>query len=121
MTNKKIKLGVASEDEVFQEFIDVWHRAETEIITEPEEHLYFMDAATFFKVLSKGRIALLKALHSHESTSIRKLSQLLKRDYKNVHQDVQLLIKAGLITQDDEKRITVPWDTINTEITLAAA
>ena len=121
MTNKKIKMGVASEEEVFQEFVDMWHKAKTEIINEPEQHLYFMDAATFFKVLSKGRIALLKALHSHGNTSIRKLSQLLKRDYKNVHQDVKLLLKAGLITQDNEKKITVPWDTINTEITLAAA
>jgi len=121
VTNKKIKMGVASEEEVFQEFVDMWHRAESEIINESEEHLYFMDAATFFKVLSKGRIALLKALHSHGSTSIRKLSQLLKRDYKNVHQDVQLLIKVGLIQQDEAKLISVPWDKINAEITLAAA
>lgn len=108
MTNKNrtIKIGVASEEQVTQEFIDMWHRAEAESISEPEVSLYFADAATFSKILSKDRVVLLKALYSNGASSIRNLSKILKRDYKNVYDDVHSLIKAGFITEDDENRIS---------------
>jgi len=118
--NKNIKIGVATEEQINQEFINSWHRAEKGEIGVSEERLYFIDPATFFQVLSKRRIALLKVLHTHGVSSIRELSRLLKRDYKNVYHDVQLLKKAGLIQQNAMKRIYVPWDKINAEIALAA-
>ena len=117
---KNIKIGLVTEEQVNKEFIDAWHRAKGKEIKIPEERLYFLDPATFFRVLSKRRIALLQVLHAHGISSIRELSKLLKRDYKNVYQDVQLLKKADLIHQDKTKRIYVPWDKINAEIALAA-
>ena len=118
--NKNIKIGIATEEQVNKEFVQAWHKAKGEKIEPSEERLYFIDPATFFQVLSKRRIALLKALHTHGVSSIRELSRLLKRDYKNVYQDVQLLKNAGLIYQNSAKRIYVPWDKINAEIALAA-
>ena len=120
MKSRKIKIGLATEEQVNREFIEAWYRAEEEKIETPEENLYFIDPTTFFQVLSKRRIALLKALHSHGVSSIRQLSRILKRDYKNVYQDVQLLKKAGLIHQDNTKRVYVPWDKLKAEIELAA-
>jgi len=122
MTKKtrKIKVGIATEEQVNREFIKAWHKAEKGEIEVPEERLYFLDPKTFFQVLSKRRIALLKVLHAHGISSIRELSRLLHRDYKNVYQDVKLLKKMGLIHQDENKRVFVPWDKINAEISLAA-
>ncbi len=120
MKDKNIKIGLATEEQVNKEFIETWRKAEIEKIDTSEEHLYFIDPSTFFQVLSKRRIALLKALHKHKISSIRELSRILKRDYKNVYQDVQLLKKAGLIHQDSNKKIYVPWDKIKAEIALAA-
>lgn len=120
MKNKNIKIGIASEDQVNKEFVQAWRKAEKRNIDSPEEHLYFIDPLTFFQVLSKQRIALLKVLHRNGSSSIRELSRVLKRDYKNVYQDVQLLKKAGLIHQNHMKRIYVPWDKLKAEIELAA-
>ncbi len=120
MKNRKIKIGLATEEQVNKEFVQAWHKAEEENLERPDERLYFLDTDTFFRVLSKRRIELLKVLHHHGETSIRELSRLLKRDYKNVYQDVQLLIKADLIYQDAMKRITVPWDKLRAEIELAA-
>jgi len=120
MKNNKIKIGLATEEQVNREFIEAWHRAENENIKTSEENLYFMEPTTFFHVLTKQRILLLKILHKQGVTSIRQLSRILKRDYKNVYQDVQLLKKAGLIHQDSMKRIYVPWDTLKAEIELAA-
>ena len=117
---KNIKVGIATEEQVNKEFINAWHRARKGEISVPEERCYFLEPTTFFSVLSKRRIALLQHLHAHGVSSIRNLSRMLKRDYKNVHQDIQLLKKAGLISMDDSQKIFVPWDTINAEIPLAA-
>ena len=120
MTEKNIKIGLSTEKEVNREFIEAWHKAEKGEIQFPQERLYFMEPSNFFQVLSNRRIELLKVLHNHEAFSIRELSRLLNRNYKNVYQDVQLLKKAGLIQQDSTKKIYVPWDKIKAEIPLAA-
>jgi predicted transcriptional regulator len=117
---RNIKIGITTEEQINKEFIKAWHKAEKDEIEVSEERLYFVDPKTFFQVLSKRRIALLKVLHTHGVSSIRELSRLLNRDYKNVYQDVQLLKKMGLIHQDENKKIYVPWDKINAEISLAA-
>ena len=52
--------------------------------------------------------------------SIRALAKTLNRDYKNVHQDVQILEQVGLIFRTSEKSLSVPWGRIMAEISLAA-
>ncbi|MCK5513331.1 MAG: hypothetical protein KAJ00_02430 [Deltaproteobacteria bacterium] len=71
MTNKNrtIKIGIASEEQVNQEFIEMWHRAQTEVISEPTISLYFADAATFSKILSKDRVVLLRQDHKFTMTT----------------------------------------------------
>jgi len=117
---RNIKVGIATEDQVNKEFINIWNKAEKSKIEVAEERLYFVEPKMFFKVLSKRRIELLKILHDRGSLSIRELSRILQRDYKNVYQDVKLLKKIGLIHENENKKIYVPWDRINAEISLAA-
>ena len=52
---------------------------------------------------------------------MRALSVLLKRDYKSVHSDVQVLLNAGLIDRTDEGLIEVTWDSITADFDLLAA
>jgi predicted transcriptional regulator len=47
------------------------------------------------------------------------LAKKLNRDYKNVHQDIALLEKVGLIQRKDGK-VSAPWERIIAEIRLAA-
>ncbi len=89
----------------------------TTIIVPPDDN---WQPLNFFQVLTKRRIALLKALHNHGFSSMRELSQLSKKDYKNVYQDLQFLKKARLIHQDAAKKIYVPQDKIKAKIPLAA-
>jgi predicted transcriptional regulator len=117
---KNIKISLSSEEKINQEFIDAWHRAEKDEIQVAEEHLYFLESETFFRILSNKRIALLKLLHSLGASDIQNLSKILKRSSKNVYHDIILLKQAGLIRQDKNKMLFVPWDKINTEIALAA-
>lgn len=50
---------------------------------------------------------------------INALAKLLKRNYKNVHEDVKALESIGLIEQGEDGRYSVPWDEINTSFKLA--
>ncbi len=117
---KKIVVDITSEEQVNQEFIDAWHRAERHEIAESEQRLYFLEPETLFHILSKRRLLLLHTLRAKGKTSVRGLSQLLQRNYNNVSRDVRILKAAGLIEQSNTD-IFVPYDRIRAEIDLAAA
>lgn len=120
MPKKNIKIGIATEEQVNQEFIDAWHRAEKGEITEPEERIYFAEPAALMKVLSNPRLMILSTLRSQKIRSIHDLSDFLGRSYKTVCNDVRLLKKAGLIHQTPSEGVFVPWDKIQAEISLCA-
>ncbi len=120
MAKAEIRIGIATEDQVNQEFIEAWHRAQKGEIAEPEESLYFMEPENFLEILSNSRLAILYTLRSQGSVSIQDLSKILKRNYENVCQDVQLLKKADLIRQTAGENIFVPWDKIRAEIDLSS-
>jgi len=117
----RIKIGLATEDQVNREFISAWHQAEQGTLTEAEEHLYFIDLKTFLQILSPGRLNILYTLRAQGKTSIQALSQMLARKYQHVYRDVQILKKAGLIQEAEAAYIFVPWDKIQAEIDLLSA
>jgi predicted transcriptional regulator len=52
--------------------------------------------------------------------SIKKLAELLQRDYSNVHGDVKRLQENGLINQA-EGGVYVPWDDLDIKVSLKHA
>ena len=52
--------------------------------------------------------------------SIRRLAQQLGRDCKSVHSETTLLIQTGFIARTAEDEVRIGWDTIVTELDLAA-
>ena len=61
------------------------------------EIISFPDYETFGKVISGVRLELLTVIRSKKPNSIQELARFVKRDYKNVYQDVKLLADFGLI------------------------
>ena len=120
-SKNRIRIGIATEDRVNQEFIDAWHRAERGALTEAEEHLYFLDTETFLQILSHSRLDILYTLRAKGMISVQTLSKMLERKYEHVYQDVQLLKKAGLIQETASENMFVPWDKIQAEIDLSSA
>ncbi|MBI4127911.1 MAG: hypothetical protein HY459_02470 [Parcubacteria group bacterium] len=49
------------------------------------------------KVVTGARLELLTAIRAYKPKSIQALSRFVKRDFKNVYQDVKLLAEYGLI------------------------
>jgi predicted transcriptional regulator len=115
-----IRIEVKGVEESAMEAVRAWERAEQGIAPEePVDRLYFQSLETLLSVLTTRRLELLKVLHESGPSSVRALSKELNRDYKNVHQDITLLEKIGLIQRKDGK-VDAPWERIIAEIRLAA-
>lgn len=118
---RRIRITIRSSDEVITGVLDKCKRMDKGLpVGEAETELNFTDAATMLSTLSKKRLELLMFLHKHGSSNIQQLAKHLDRDYSNVHGDVTLLLRLGLLAYDKEKRVFVPWDELAIELPLAA-
>ena len=114
----RLQVHVGSLQEMGRRFADAWHRAERgEHFS--ETHVTFLDFESMRAALSPRRLELLRHLRQHGASSIRGLAAALRRDYKNVHQDVVDLEAAGLLVRDGRK-LTAPWDEVQASVSLAA-
>lgn len=118
---RDMKIGVKGWDDSMQEALEIGRSIDAGIMPEqPVERVYFADFKTLLQYITPRRLDLLIALHRHGATSINALAKLLKRSYKNVYDDVQVLERVGLIEKDEKQRISVPWNEIETRLNLAA-
>ena len=75
--------------------------------------VYFTSIEAARNLLTRNRLALLKAIRTHRPGSIYELAKALKRDLKNVQEDLKILEKYGLIRmtagrRDGKRKVKVP-------------
>jgi predicted transcriptional regulator len=116
MSQMKFTFGGAIEDEASRRFVSAWHRAERGEKFH-ERHLAFESWDALSRVLTGKRMELLRYVRRHNVTSIRSLAKALKRDYSNVHADVQALAGAGLL-DTTPKGVKADYDAIETKIAI---
>jgi predicted transcriptional regulator len=116
MSDVKITVGGAMEDEASRRFVDAWHRAERGE-TFHERHLAFESWDALARVLTGKRMELLRYVRRHKVNSVRALAKALGRDYSNVHADVQALTGAGLLDATDGG-LRADYDAIETKIAI---
>ena len=108
--------------EIMEDVIATCERIEKGVTVEPQDtELNFTDAAHLLSTLSEKRMELLMFLHEHGPLNIRQLAKQLERDYSNVHTDVKLLLKLGLLATDKENKVYVPWDELAIELPLGSS
>ena len=117
---KEIQIGIGDSIKTAKGFIDAWKRAEHTEKMEAEQRLYFENLETLLETLTSGRWKLLKTLRTKGPMSVRALAGEQRRDYKNVHRDVKLLERIGLIERTQDKKVEVPWDIVEARLKLAA-
>ena len=117
--NKTVYLKVATNKQVAKEVIKICHDAQAGKKIRLKETLTFSDWNTLLKAIASGRYALLKEIYKLGQCSIRALSQHVKRDYRNVHRDVKILEKYGLIDNKDNN-ISTQWANIVVELPLVS-
>jgi predicted transcriptional regulator len=116
MRDVKITVGGAVEDDASRRFIDAWHRAEQGDAFR-ERHLAFESWDALARVLTNKRMELLGYVRRNHVVSIRALAKALKRDYRNVHADVQALAGAGLL-DSTPRGVRADYDAIETKIAI---
>lgn len=116
MSDIKITVGGAMEDEASRRFVDAWHRGERGE-TFHERHLAFESWDALARVLTGKRMELLRYVRRHDVTSVRALAKALGRDYSNVHADVQALTAAGLLDAANGG-VRADYDAIETKIAI---
>ena len=116
MSDVKITVGGAMEDEAARRFVDAWHRVECGE-TFCERRIAFESWDALARVLTGKRMELLRYVRRHEVTSVRALAKALGRDYSNVHADVQALTSAGLLDATD-RGVRADYDAIETRIAI---
>lgn len=116
MSDLKITVGGAVEEDAARRFIDAWHRAEQgEAFC--ERHIAFESWDALVRVLTRKRMALLHYVRRHRVASVRALALALGRDDAEVDKDVRALAAAGLLNQTDAG-LRADYDTIETRIAI---
>jgi len=121
MRNFRIEINSHSLEDLGKEFSQVWKDAEQGKAPKmPVERVSFENLKALVQVLTPKRIEALSFLHENGPLAIRALAKLLLRDYKNVHQDIEILKRIGLVEETESGLVAAPFDKIIAEIKLAA-
>ena len=82
-----------------------------------EEHVTFASWDALAAVMTTKRFEVLRHLHRQPERTIASLARALGRDYKRVHEDVDVLVGAGLVDRDTTG-LRADYDEIRTSIAL---
>ncbi len=102
-----VRVHVGTPEEMGRRFIDAWRRAERGE-TVDETNITFPDLEALLAALTPKRLSLLRYVRHHQVRNIRALATDLRRDYKNVHKDVEILAKLGLLSRTPES-VVAPY------------
>jgi predicted transcriptional regulator len=116
MSDAKITIGGALEQDASRRFVNAWRRAE-DGETFHELYLAFESWDALARLLTNRRMELLRYVRRHDVRSVRALAKALRRDYSNVHADVQALAAAGLLNTADGG-VRADYDGIETRIAI---
>lgn len=110
----KVHISVGTPEDMGRRFVDAWKRAERGEHVQ-EEHLTFRDLESLLATLTPKRLELLRYVRHHPAANVKALAVQLRRDYKNVHQDVEALASAGLICKTDAG-VEVPYTGVDASL-----
>jgi predicted transcriptional regulator len=114
-------IGIKSKREFFGELERDWMAIDKgKKAPEPIHRVFFESAEVLSRVITRQRHNLLKVLHADGPLTVRTLAALLKRDYKNVYEDVKILEESGLIVRDSKKHVLAPYEKLTIELSLTA-
>ncbi|MCL4321893.1 MAG: ArsR family transcriptional regulator [Deltaproteobacteria bacterium] len=103
MKVKKINIGIKSLNESLENFADTWKQLESGKKVKKEEAIYFESIDAVRSVLTNNRLLILKTIKEKHPKSIYELSGMLGRNLKNVNQDLDMLVRIGLVELKKEK------------------
>ncbi len=106
MKIKNITIGIKSLEQGLNEFAETANRIQSgHSPKEKKEAVYFIDVETFQSVLTLKRLELIHMIHEQKPNSIYELAHLVKRNLKNVQNDISLLARIGLVSISKKREV----------------
>ena len=112
--SKNVKLHIGTPEDMGRRFIDAWRRAERGEQVD-ETNITFRDLESLLAALTPKRLHLLRYVRHHHVRNIKALASELRRDYKNVHKDVEELTKLGLLFRTPDE-VTAPYGEVDADL-----
>jgi len=110
MKVKRIAIGIKRLEDSLKDFAEVWRGVETGKRMRKKKGIFFESIDDMRAVLTNNRLMILKVIRENNPKSVYELSKVLRRNLKNVNEDLKLLAEIGLVTLEatktDKKRIT---------------
>src|SRR5687767_7708531 len=103
MRIKKIKIQIKSLDQALDEFVSVGKKVEKRQKVKPKKATYVADPETARAIFTESRLKVIQAIKDLCPQSIYELAKLLKRDFKNVYDDVLFLAEVGILGIKESK------------------
>lgn len=103
MKLKKIKVQLKSLDDALDEFVEVGTKVKKGHKVKPFAATYVADPETARAIFTESRLRIVQLLKNKSPGSIYELAKLLKRDFKNVYEDVLFLTEIGLVALKESK------------------
>lgn len=85
----------------------------------PDYRLHFESARALFAELTPARLELIDTLSSLGPSSVYALAKEAQRNYSNVHSDVAVLERLGLVQRNKEDAVFVPFTAIEIRLELS--
>ena len=104
----RVKVGIKDIATGLDEFVATGERIRRGEKVKKESGVYFTSLEAFRRALTPKRFELLHVVKTEQPSSINQLARLVKRDIKNVAEDVAYLIQIGLIKPQESKKQTSP-------------
>ncbi len=110
---KTLTIRIKSADKALEEFRKTFKDVEAGHRVRKREGVYFTSIEAARNLLTRNRLALLRAVRSERPGSIYELSRMVNRDLKNVQEDLRILETYGLVrmadaTRTGKRRVRVP-------------
>lgn len=118
---KALEIRIRSREEADAAFLKSIRDAQAGKKVPPQIGVYFQNLEAVRSLLTDKRLELLQLIRKHSPDSINQLAKLAGRDFKNIHTDVMLLKRYGLVlmtrgktkNKAAAKKLSVPYDAIN--------
>lgn len=104
MKLKKISIQIKSLDEALEEFVTTASAVKKGRKVPGKKATYMADPETARAIFTDGRLKIIQLLKTESPDSIYELAKMLKRDFKNVYDDVLFLAEIGLVSLRESKK-----------------
>lgn len=104
MKLKTISIQIKSLDEALDEFVEIASAVKKGHKVTPKKGTYIADPETARAIFTESRLKIIQLLKTKAPDSIYALAKILKRDFKNVYDDVLFLAEIGLISLKESRK-----------------